>query len=174
MSDPTGEAKPDARPDPSSSRRDESNREVDSMRTLLRLVLLSLTAAVAAVSPLTAGADVGEAVSSFTYSKNMHPMGYSARVVPFTGPGSGVFNSDLAFWGRTAYQGTYEGFRIVDISEPDNPVEVKNFTDCVQGTTTGNQGDVIVWGHILVRRRICPRREPANSTSGRGCARLRH
>src|SRR6266545_890232 len=121
------------------------------MRTLLRLVLLSLTAAVALAVPLTAGADVGEAVSSFTYSKNMHPTGYSARVVPFSGAGSGVFNSDLAFWGRTAYQGTYEGFRIVDISEPDNPVEVKNFTDCVQGTTTGNQGDVIVWGHILVR-----------------------
>ncbi len=121
------------------------------MRTSLRLLPVLLAAAVALALPLTASADVAEAVSSFTYSKNMHPMGYSPRIVPFTGAGSGVFNSDLAFWGRTAYQGTYEGFRIIDITQPDNPVEVKNFTDCVQGTTTGNQGDVIVWRNILVR-----------------------
>jgi hypothetical protein len=92
-----------------------------------------------------------EAVESFDYTQNMHPLGYSPRVVPFTGPGSGVFNSDLAFWGRTAYQGTYEGFRIIDMSAPGNPKEILNFTDCVQGTTTGNQGDVIIYGNILVR-----------------------
>jgi hypothetical protein len=122
------------------------------MRTSVRLVLLSLVAGVALALPLTASAQsVEEAVSTFTYTKNMHPLGYSARVVPFTGAGSGVFNSDLALWGRTAYQGTYEGFRIIDISEPENPVELNNFTGCVQGTTTGNQGDVIVWENILVR-----------------------
>jgi PA domain/LVIVD repeat len=81
----------------------------------------------------------------------MHPLGYSARVVPPSGPGAGVFNSDLAFWGKTAYQGTYEGFRIIDVSDPENPVQVTNFTGCVQGTTTGNQGDVAVWRNILVR-----------------------
>jgi hypothetical protein len=101
--------------------------------------------------PLPAGADVSDAVSTFTYSSNMHPMGYSPRVVPFTGAGSGVFNSDLTFWGKRAYQGTYEGFRIIDITQPDNPVEIKNFTGCVQGTATGNQGDVVVWNNILVR-----------------------
>jgi hypothetical protein len=83
----------------------------------------------------------------------MHPLGYSPRVVPLANaqPGAGVFNSDLAFWGKTAYQGTYEGFRIIDVTEPDNPVEINNFTGCVQGTTTGNQGDVIIWENILVR-----------------------
>jgi hypothetical protein len=92
-------------------------------------------------------------ISNFDYSQNMHPMGYSPRVVPLDNaePGAGVFNSDLAFWGKLAYQGTYEGFRIIDITEPDNPIEVTNFTDCVQGTTTGNQGDVIVWENIVVR-----------------------
>jgi hypothetical protein len=114
-------------------------------------MLVLLAAAMALALPLTANAAVADAVSTFTYSKNMHPMGYSPRIVPFTGAGSGVFNSDLAFWGRTAYQGTYEGFRIIDVTQPDNPVEIKNFTDCVQGTTTGNQGDVIVWRNILVR-----------------------
>jgi hypothetical protein len=92
-------------------------------------------------------------ISNFSYSQNMHPMGYSPRVVPLDNaePGAGVFNSDLAFWGKLAYQGTYEGFRIIDITEPDNPVEVNDFTGCVQGTTTGNQGDVIVWENIVVR-----------------------
>jgi hypothetical protein len=121
------------------------------MRTSVRLSVLSLLALLTLVLPLTATASVAEAVSTFTYTPNMHPLGYSPRVVPFTGTGSGVFNSDLAFWGRTAVQGTYEGFRLIDVSDPENPSEIVNFTGCVQGTTTGNQGDVIVWDDILVR-----------------------
>jgi PA domain/LVIVD repeat len=122
------------------------------MRTFRLALITALVASSALALPAAAGAaPVSEAVSTFTYTKNMHPMGYSPRVVPFTGPTSGVVNSDLAFWGRTAYQGTYEGFRIIDISAPDNPVEVVNYTDCVEGTTTGNQGDVLVWGNVLVR-----------------------
>ena len=101
----------------------------------------------------TAGApaSVRDAVASFTYTRNMQPMGYSARVVPPSGAGAGIFNSDLAFWGTTAFQGSYEGFRIIDVSLPDNPVQVINYTGCVGGTTAGNQGDLIVWGSILVR-----------------------
>src|SRR6266545_4824091 len=118
------------------------------MRAPSRFLLLALLAALALVLPLTAGADVTDAVSTFTYSNNMHPLGYSPRVVPLE---SSIFNTDLAFWGKRAYQGTYEGFRIVDITEPDNPVELENFTGCVQGTTTGNQGDEAVWSNILVR-----------------------
>jgi hypothetical protein len=122
----------------------------------MRIFRLGVAAALVAVSALTlpfgaTAAPVSDAVSTFTYTENMHPLGYSPRVVPLTGTGSGISNSDLAFWGRTAYQGTYEGFRIIDITQPDNPVEVKNFTDCVQGTTTGNQGDLVVWGNVLVR-----------------------
>jgi PA domain/LVIVD repeat len=121
------------------------------MRTIQRSLLLALVALGVLAAPLSASASVGDAVSTFTYTQNMHPMGYSPRIVPPSGPGAGIFNSDLAFRGRTAYQGTYEGFRIIDVSQPDNPVEVTNFTGCVQGTTTGNQGDVIVWENILVR-----------------------
>ncbi|MEX2646748.1 MAG: PA domain-containing protein [Gaiellaceae bacterium] len=120
---------------------------------MLARSLISAIAAAAALSlvPAAAAEPVEDAVGTFTYTKNMHPQGYSARVVPPSGAGAGVFNSDLAFWGKTAYQGTYEGFRIIDVSDPENPVQVTNFTDCVQGTTTGNQGDVIVWRNILVR-----------------------
>jgi hypothetical protein len=97
------------------------------------------------------GAKPLDAVETFDFSDNMIPLGHSERAVPLTGPGSGVFNSDLAFWGNHAIQGTYEGFRIIDISEPGEPVEVANFADCVAGATTGNQGDVIVWEDIVVR-----------------------
>jgi hypothetical protein len=109
------------------------------------------------------------AISTFAYTQNMHPLGYSPRVVPLANaqPGAGVFNSDLAFWGKTAYHGTYEGFRIIDVTEPDNPVEINNFTGCVQGTTTGNQGDVIIWENILVRSWNSP--APAG---GRFCGNL--
>jgi hypothetical protein len=121
------------------------------MRRSARKRVLAFAAVLVFVLPLTASASVSDAVSSFTYTKNMHPMGFSERAVPLTGTGSGIVNSDLAFWGKRAFQGTYEGFRIIDITQPDNPVEVENFTGCVQGTTDGNQGDVIVWGNVLVR-----------------------
>jgi PA domain/LVIVD repeat len=85
--------------------------------------------------------------------EDMHPLGHSARNVPLenASPVDGIYNSDLAFRGRTAFQGTYEGFRIVDVSDPENPVEVNNYDECSPGTTQGNQGDVVVWGDILVR-----------------------
>ena len=112
------------------------------------LVLMTLAVTTLAV-PLQASADdVDHAVSTFTYTQNMHPLGFSAREVPFT---SGIFNSDLAFWERTAVQGTYEGFRLIDVSDPEEPTQIVNFTGCVGGTTTGNQGDVIVWDNIVVR-----------------------
>ena len=96
----------------------------------------------------TAAADpVGDAVASYTYSPNMTPVSYSARnVLPFTLNAS--FNSDLAFKGKFAYQGTYDGFRVIDYSDPANPTQIVNYTAC---SSTGGQGDVVVWGNILIR-----------------------
>ena len=66
--------------------------------------LIAMSSLLGLTLPFVAAAEpVGDAVATFDYTQNMHPMGYSARVVPPTGPGSGVFNSDLAFWGKTAY-----------------------------------------------------------------------
>jgi hypothetical protein len=103
-------------------------------------------AVLALMLPGTAQAQPPEAVSTYEYTKNMHPMGHSSRI-----PVGGRFNSDLAFWGKTAYQGTYEGFRIIDVTERDNPVEINNYAECSPGSTAGNQGDVIVWENLLVR-----------------------
>jgi hypothetical protein len=116
-----------------------------------RPLIVVITAFVIALPAVAAAEPVEDAVATFDHTRNMHPMGFSERAVPFSGPGSGVFNSDLAFWEKLAYQGTYEGFRVIDITQPDSPVEVNNFDQCVQGVTTGNQGDVVVWDHVLVR-----------------------
>lgn len=93
----------------------------------------------------------------FTTSKNMKPLGFSERAVPFTGPGSAEFNSDLAFSGKNVIQGTYQGFRIIDASDPANPREIVNFEDCVSGSALGSQGDIVVQGSILLRSWDAPR-----------------
>ena len=110
---------------------------------LLALIVMLVGSAAPAARVALASSPVGDAVSTFTYTQNMHPLGFSARentASPFTA------NSDIAFWGNLAYHGNYDGFRIVDISAPANPVEVLDYRECA-----GNQGDVIVWGNILVR-----------------------
>jgi hypothetical protein len=123
----------------------------------LGLLLACAAVALVLVVPATASAvppEVAEATSTYTYTKNMHPLGFSARPVPLdnTVPGSGVFNSDLAFEGEMAVQGTYAGFRLIDVSEPDDPTQIVNWTDCASPTNTqGNQGDVIVWDDIVIR-----------------------
>jgi hypothetical protein len=116
-----------------------------------RRLIVVITAFVILLPAVAAAEPVEDAVATFDHTQNMHPMGFSERAVPLSGPGSGLFNSDLAFWGKLAYQGTYEGFRTIDITQDDNPVELNNFDQCVQGASTGNQGDVVVWEQILVR-----------------------
>jgi hypothetical protein len=130
-------------------------------RTARMLVLIASMAGLLAL-PQSATAEPPP-VSTFDYTQNMHPLGYSPRVVPLenASPVDGIYNSDLAFWGKTAIQGTYEGFRIVDVSDPENPVEVINYDECSPGTTQGNQGDVLVWGDLLVRSW----NSPASATS---------
>lgn len=93
---------------------------------------------------------VGPAVASFEYSPNMTPVGFSERAIPGTSL-TGI-NSDLAFQGKYAYQGTYFGFRIIDVSDPANPTQVLNYQDC------GNdgQGDVLVYDNILIRSYDAP------------------
>ena len=92
--------------------------------SIRRLAIVCTFVLAAMVIPLGASAaPVDDATSTFTYTKNLHPLGYSARVVPAdnNAPNDGVFNSDLAFWGKTAVQGTYAGFRLIDVSDPENP-----------------------------------------------------
>ena len=89
------------------------------------------------------------------HSQNMHALGESFEFGSFLTP-PGLAQSDLAFWGRLAYEGSYDGYRIVDISAPGNPKEIAD-VPC-----NGNQGDVIVWGNIVVRTVDRPQQLPNN------------
>jgi hypothetical protein len=79
-------------------------------------------------------------------TKNVHQMGSVPKPATFSVPdGQRVVSSDLAFQGRIAYQGNYNGFRVIDISAPGNPKLIAE-TEC-----NGDQGDIVVWDNILVR-----------------------
>jgi hypothetical protein len=86
---------------------------------------------------------------------NLHPMGHIEEPASlFYGPPT--IHTDIAFWGKHAFQGNWLGINIRDISAPGNPKNV-SFTEC-----TGNQGDVVVWDNILVRSWNSP--APAGAT----------
>jgi hypothetical protein len=120
------------------------------MRSLKRTTVLSLIAAalmiLPAAAPSAAEDPAVDPFATFTYSGNMKPVGSSLRPPP----SPGLYNSDLAFWGTKAYQGTYDGFRIIDIANPSKPEQLIDYRAC-SGSSASNQGDVIVWGDILVR-----------------------
>ncbi|MGH3711882.1 MAG: LVIVD repeat-containing protein [Micromonosporaceae bacterium] len=81
------------------------------------------------------------------HTQNLHAKGHSPHPATFLGEPDGVRHpsSDIAFWGKLAYQGNYDGFRIIDISDPDAPAEL------VHQGCNGDQGDIFVWDSILVR-----------------------
>src|ERR671923_961584 len=112
------------------------------MRRLARLLLLSAVGAVTMlVLPAAAGADHANRVI-----ENLQGLGHSTHEVSFENVPLAQQNisSDLAFWGNLTFNGNYDGFRIIR-SSPANPREI-NWTHC-----NGNQGDIVVWGDILVR-----------------------
>jgi hypothetical protein len=80
-------------------------------------------------------------------SDNLTLRGFSARQMPLTSALAGI-NSDIAFKGNLVIQGHWNGFRIVDVSDPANPVQVSNYEACVHPS---GQGDIVVYGDILVR-----------------------
>jgi hypothetical protein len=148
------------------------------MRRLVRILVLVVTTAALLALPLPALARHLPALarhlpveSEFEHTKNLHLLGYSPQantISPFTA------NSDLAFWGKLAFQGHYDGFRIINIAAPANPREIV-FQECF-----GNQGDLVVWDDILIRSWNSP--APAGVTCDgqpvpegfEGGARLRH
>src|SRR5918999_4880817 len=107
----------------------------------LAVTLAALVSAAGYGGPATAS-DPNPPVGTFTYSPNMEPLGWEPR----PNPTSSIINSDLAFWGNRAYQGTYDGFQIINISNPEDPQQVLDYNQC-----SGDQGDLVVWDDILVR-----------------------
>src|SRR6266536_2307614 len=112
------------------------------MRLLLRRIIPGVCALVLLL-PLPAAAEH----AARPHTPNIHAKGHSPHASSFEGLVDGVrhINSDIAFWGHYAFDGNYDGFRVIDISDPDNPQEV------VWQHCNGDQGDIIVWNNILVR-----------------------
>ena len=81
--------------------------------------------------------------------------------------GEGSFNSDIAFKGRYAYAGNYDGFMVYDIKKPNQPEVV------AQVVCPGSQNDVSVWKDLLVlsvdsqpQRRLLPEHHPVGDREG--------
>lgn len=55
----------------------------------------------------------------------------------------GSINSDLAFWGTTAFMGIYHALQVVDIADPAHPRVLTEFA------CHGSQNDVSVWQGLL-------------------------
>ncbi len=113
------------------------------MRLLPRALVLSACAIGLLAFPLAAAADH----ATRPHTPNIHAKGHSPHAATFFGDPDGVrhINSDIAFWGNLAFNGNYNGWRVIDISDPDNPVEIAH-PEC-----NGDQGDIVVWQNILVR-----------------------
>ncbi|GGO91064.1 LVIVD repeat-containing protein [Wenjunlia tyrosinilytica] len=124
----------------------------------------ALTAALVAASPAAAVPDPGTAhkadtadhtaevnrqiaaggipgVDEVAHSDNVSHLANLPKQDPFTTPTS--FGTDIAFQGRYAYDGNYDGFVIYDISRPSRPRIVS------QVLCPGSQNDVSVSGNLL-------------------------
>jgi hypothetical protein len=97
--------------------------------TVCRRLLLLLLACASLLLASPAAAQPDE------HSQNMHRLAYL--------PKTGTVNSDLAFWGRTMIAGNYNGFRVIDISDPQAPVVLSDVA------CPGAQGDVSVWKNLV-------------------------
>ena len=121
------------------------------MKVPVRRAVLAVLAMGLLTFPLAAAADHG----TRPHTNNIHALGHSPDFGSFLLPdGQRDANSDLAFWGNLAFHGDYDGFRIVDISDPENPQLVSR-TRC-----NGDQGDIVVWGNVLVRAWNAPKSVP--------------
>ena len=80
-------------------------------------------------------------------SVRLEALGHSFNPASFFHPDLAPpeINSDLAFWGNHVFHGNYDGFRVIDVSDPNEPVEISH------ARCNGNQGDIVVWENILVR-----------------------
>jgi hypothetical protein len=110
------------------------------MRKSLRRALIQVAFAgvILGLAPIPAGAGHNDDA----HSANMRLMGTSRQ--------EESTNSDLAFWGTRAYAGHYDGFRIIEVSNPRHPVVLAN-VHCA-----GGQGDVSVWKNLLFRSTDSP------------------
>jgi len=120
-------------------------------------ILVALLAAASLAQPTAAQAHDADDDHAGWYfpspegqSPDMHLLATSERTKPL----STYRNSDLAFWGRTVFAGHYDGFRAIDVSDPENPVVLADVV------CPGAQHDVSVWQNLLFLSVDTPRTTP--------------
>ncbi len=120
------------------------------MRRGIRWPILALATVTLVATALPASADHGTRPS-----EDLRALGHSPQPATFFGAADGEreVNSDLAFWGDLAYNGNYDGWRVIDISDPRNPQELAH------PSCNGDQGDIVVYQDILVRTWNSPKDE---------------
>jgi hypothetical protein len=113
------------------------------VRRHLRWSILPFSVVTLVVAALPASAEH----ATRPHTQNIRAKGHSPHPATFLGEPDGVrhVNSDIAFWGNLAFDGNYDGWRVIDISDPDNPTELAH------PSCNGDQGDLVVWQNILVR-----------------------
>jgi hypothetical protein len=127
----------------------------------LHILIFTALACGALALPLTAGG--GHDADPRT--DNLRPRGHILEPAVLGGFGGANpdIHTDIAFQGRFAYQGNWDGFNIRNISDPNNPRQVsRTFCD-------GNQGDVVVFRNILVRSWNTPAGTPGPFGAGLTC-----
>ena len=98
------------------------------------IAMLALAGPVGAVPP----EDPGPPPEDTTGTANLPLTGNSPRPVVAT-------QTDLAFRGNIAIAGSNDGFRIVDITNPNKPVQIG------RALCNGSQGDVSIYGDLVFR-----------------------
>jgi hypothetical protein len=112
------------------------------------VALALLPSAAVADDPVVDDPRVGLEPGYFPYSEvaeNIRLLKNTPRAEPFDAPPGdfGFVNSDLAFTGKYAIVGSFNGFQVYDVSKPAAPVRTGAFV------CPGGQGDVSVYGDLL-------------------------
>ena len=131
------------------------------MSRLARLVAL----AVCALGMLAFPAIAAAGHENDPRTDNLRPRGHIIEPAVLGGFGGGNpdIHTDIAFQGKFAYQGNWDGFNIRDIRSANNPRTVsRTFCD-------GNQGDIVVYKDILVRAWNTPAGTPGAFGAGLTC-----
>ena len=113
------------------------------MSKFFRVPLLVLFAVGILAFPLAARA--GHTTDPRT--PDLVPRGHILEPASLTNPaiGNTDVHTDIAFWGKFAIQGNWDGFNIRDIKDPDDPKQVG------RAFCNGDQGDVVVYKNLVVR-----------------------
>ena len=123
----------------------------------MRLTRTLLIACLTVASLLLVGMPASAGHKDDPSTENLHALGHIEEPASLLNPeiANPNVHTDIAFWGKYAFQGSWLGFNIRDIRAPGNPKQV-SFTPC-----GGNQGDIIVWDDVLIRSWNSPAPEGA-------------